>query len=77
MLNIQEPKDTWGGPWTGLKLAILEKYLDAFTTALKGKGFKLIYIDAFAGTGVISHRTQPGEEDAREFIEGSAVEFYK
>ena len=43
----------FGGRWTETKLEILEAYLDAYTTALKRKPFKLIYIDAFAGTGRI------------------------
>ncbi len=44
----------FGGPWTETKLEILEAYLNAYTTALKRKPFKLIYIDAFAGTGQIA-----------------------
>jgi len=37
----------FGGEWTQEKLQILERYLDAYTTALKSKPFKLVYIDAF------------------------------
>ncbi len=44
---------SFGGPWTKEKLAILNKYLDAYTTALKNQPFHLIYIDAFAGTGEV------------------------
>ena len=44
--------------WTLEKLDILESYLNAYTTALKEKPskknpFKLMYSDAFAGTGLI------------------------
>ena len=65
----------FGGQWTIEKLDILEKYLNAYTTALKktpteANPFKLVYIDAFAGTGEISLRRE--DEDARDFIEGSA-----
>lgn len=60
----------FGGPWTTENLEILEKYLDAYTTALKNKSFKLMYIDAFAGTGEINLRQE--DPDARAFIEGSA-----
>lgn len=42
---------SFGGPWTEQKLRILRRYLDAYTTALKSRGFHLIYIDAFAGAG--------------------------
>ena len=41
----------FGGPWTQQKLRILHAYLDAYTTALKNRGFTLIYVDAFAGAG--------------------------
>lgn len=59
----------FGGPWTQEKLEILERYLDAYTTALKNKSFKLLYIDAFAGTGQIE--TQ--ERETAEFLAGSPV----
>ena len=35
--QIAEPKPPYGGSWTIEKLEILEKYLDAYTTALKNK----------------------------------------
>jgi len=46
----------FGGPWTIIKIEILNKYLNAYTTALKYQPspenpFELIYIDAFAGAG--------------------------
>ena len=62
--------DQFGGPWTIAKLDTLEKYLNAYTTALKNQPFKLMYIDAFAGTGDIN--LQQEDSEARAFIEGSA-----
>jgi len=44
---------SFGGLWTVSKLAALEKYLKFYTTALKNQGFRLVYVDAFAGTGEI------------------------
>lgn len=41
----------FGGEHTLEKLKYLERYLNAFTTALKYKPFELVYIDAFAGPG--------------------------
>ena len=41
----------YGGPWTQQKLEILQRYLDAYTTALKKQPFVLTYVDAFAGAG--------------------------
>ena len=76
MNNTSEPLSVnVGGKWTIEKLDILEEYLKAYTTALKKqpsefRPFKLMYIDAFAGTGEISLRHE--DEDARAFIEGSA-----
>ena len=58
---------SFGGQWTLEKLDILERYLDAYTTALKSKPFNLIYIDAFAGSGSINLST-----DIKNFIKGSA-----
>ncbi len=63
------PAPAFGGPWTLEKLGILEKYLDAYTTALKSQPFRLMYIDAFAGTG----RVAPADDDEQEFILGSAA----
>ncbi|MGX9120298.1 three-Cys-motif partner protein TcmP [Mesorhizobium sp. BHbsci] len=42
----------FGNVSTDLKLSLIEEYLTAFTTALRGKFAALWYIDAFAGTGV-------------------------
>lgn len=65
----QRERMQFGGPWTVKKLQILEAYLDAYTTALKNKPFKLIYIDAFAGTGQIESQLEDG--DTIGFLRGS------
>jgi three-Cys-motif partner protein len=77
MADIQK----FGGDWTQDKLARVKSYLTAYTTALKNQPFKLIYIDAFAGTGYRNLKTddtnhplfpeQTGE-DAVQFHAGSA-----
>lgn len=69
--RIAEPKASYGGQWTIKKLKILETYLDAYTTALKNKSFKLMYIDAFAGTGHVEFRHK--DQDTENFIRGSAI----
>lgn len=71
--------------WTKDKLVRLEKYLSAYTTALKKTNFVLAYIDAFAGTGTIETKDTKNvdasqgfffgneeEIDLKEFIDGSA-----
>ena len=65
----------FGGDWTEKKLSVLEDYLDAYTTALKNQPFKLIYIDAFAGSGKVeaSRSEADANGELRGFLEGSAV----
>lgn len=42
-----------GGPWTDIKLDVLERYLAAWSRVFQNQGHRYtrIYIDAFAGTG--------------------------
>ena len=70
-----KPEDNYGGPWTIEKLEILETYLNAYTTALKNQPFKLMYLDAFAGTGYVnlSAEEEQANQDAQSFIRGSAM----
>lgn len=41
----------FGGTWTQEKLSIIDDYLKFYVTALSKKKVKLVYIDAFAGSG--------------------------
>ena len=74
--RTEEASPKFGGDWTRKKLNILERYLNAYTTALKRKSFSLMYIDAFAGTGDIGRRQQEDKE-AKMLIEGSAIRALK
>ena len=69
------PPTGFGGSWTLTKLEILRSYLDRYTTALKDKPFRLIYVDAFAGSGFWSPRSvhDPDTRDFREMWDGSAT----
>ncbi len=65
---------SFGGPWTMIKLNLLERYLAFFNTALQSRPsqerpFKRIYIDAFAGTGECDIKLGDG---MRSTIAGSA-----
>lgn len=53
----------FGSQSTDLKLSMVEGYLKGFTTALRQKFRTLIYIDAFAGTGVrtVRHEATPAD----------------
>ena len=48
-------KDSWGGTWTEQKLNAFAKYVNAYLTIMNKNrdkyGWKLIYFDAFAGSG--------------------------
>ena len=73
----------FGGDWTEEKLQILDHYLTAyckiFQTNPRAKHLNTIYVDAFAGTGLIKQRTKrdrAGELFA-EFAEPETVEFLK
>lgn len=60
----------FGNVWTEEKLNAIESYLQFYTSALKDTGFKLCYIDAFAGSGSI--KTKSGNK-----LDGSAVRALK
>ena len=66
-----QPAPAFGGPWTEEKLDILERYLDAYTTALKDQLFRLWYIDAFAGAGRVELPAED-QDDVGRFLSGSA-----
>ena len=66
----------FGGEWTEIKLSILRDYLHFYTQALKNQPFKLVYIDAFAGTGERAQKIKSAaplfrEEEETEILAGS------
>jgi three-Cys-motif partner protein len=66
----------FGSAHTEQKLEKLEKYLKAYTTALKRQNFRLLFFDAFAGTGDIQIGSDGALlqqiDDYSPFIQGSA-----
>ena len=76
-------KHEFGGDWTEQKLRILDHYLAAygkiFRANPRAKHFETIYVDAFAGTGLIQHRKKAGrgEELFAEFAESETVQFLR
>lgn len=60
--------DTYGGPWTEIKLEAVKRYLKFYCQALKNQHFDLIYIDVCAGSG----KCQIPEGDGQTLIDGSA-----
>jgi len=79
----------FGSDHTKTKLDAVQKYLSAFTTALKKRQFTLLYVDACAGSGAsvpkgLRNKSNPyegqtglwGQElvfDADHIVEGSAA----
>jgi three-Cys-motif partner protein len=72
---------SFGGKWTQEKLEKVGYYLQSYATALKNQNFRLIYVDAFAGTGYVSLKDKNEnqlsllefeETEVREFVSGSA-----
>jgi three-Cys-motif partner protein len=66
----------FGSSHTDAKLGKLEDYLRTYATALKHQGFRLIFFDAFAGTGDVQIGNDgallESVDDYSPFIEGSA-----
>lgn len=52
---VAEAMRSWGGHWTEEKLDAFEKYVKAYLTIMNSYrekfGWKLLYFDAFAGSG--------------------------
>jgi three-Cys-motif partner protein len=69
--------NSFGGLHTEVKLLAVEKYLNAFTTALKKEGFRLLYFDGFAGSGNIQASSEipliKNGEDADLLLTGSVI----
>jgi three-Cys-motif partner protein len=70
----------FGGPWSLIKVDLVDKYLKFFNTALKNQPFERVYIDAFAGSGAFKYakeaplKTLFGERDETDDIhDGSAI----
>lgn len=61
----------FGGGHTEDKLTRVAKYLKAYTTALKNQGFRLLYIDAFAGTGYRETPTAAMEDVQEDMFSGA------
>lgn len=64
----------FGGQHTEIKLELVEKYLQAYMSALRGKFEHLWYIDAFAGTGSRTVRVEARDGDLFDAPTPAAVE---
>lgn len=45
----------FGGPWSLIKIEMVQRYMQFFNTALKSSPFERVYIDAFAGSGAFRY----------------------
>ena len=64
MVRRPPGQQRFGGDWTEQKLEVVQKYLGAYTTALKNQPFKKLYIDAFAGSGESGNLAELNPESA-------------
>ena len=59
-MEVNEPKQEWGGPWTEKKLDAFTKYVWSYLTIMKKFPYwKTIYFDGFAGSGTRSAKENP------------------
>jgi three-Cys-motif partner protein len=77
------PGQKFGGGWTEQKLSVLNDYLGAycqiFQVSPRAKHFETVYVDAFAGTGLIEQRKSSADREVlfAEFAEPETLEFLK
>jgi three-Cys-motif partner protein len=66
-----EHAQEFGGAWSVLKVAAVEKYLQAYAQVMSQQRFELSYIDTFAGSGSFTFGDEiplmPGDEAARVY----------
>lgn len=63
------------GPWAKQKLDALESYLIAYMNVMKNQPFELVFVDAFAGSGIAKIRKPDSKEPATEaFLEREEAE---
>ncbi|NOS91528.1 MAG: three-Cys-motif partner protein TcmP [Cyclobacteriaceae bacterium] len=61
---VNEPDDSWGGPWTEKKLNAFSAYVWSYLSILKTQPqWKTIYFDGFAGSGA---RKEPKTEEYKQ-----------
>lgn len=65
VLAVHSKPQVFGGGWSSLKLEAVISFLTAYRKVMLKQKFHLIYVDAFAGSGLILQRT---EGDSGEFL---------
>jgi three-Cys-motif partner protein len=68
MVRRPPGQQRFGGDWTEQKLDVVQKYLGAYTTALKNQPFRKLYIDAFAGTGYREERREEQDDEGQALL---------
>ncbi len=63
----------FGGNWTEKKLDSLKQYVLAYEKVMQNQKFKLLYIDAFAGSGYRDENAGEDEGHIRKFQKGSPL----
>lgn len=84
-MELNEPKQQWGGAWTEKKLDAFSKYVWSYLKIMNSNNYwKTIYFDGFAGSG--SRTSETGNElytqleisfDEERIYEGAAERILK
>jgi three-Cys-motif partner protein len=81
--EFKKPDQEFGGGWTEQKLQILDNYLAAYSKIFRvnprARHLDTIYVDAFAGSGLIQQSANRKVEEQlfSEFVKPDAIEFLK
>lgn len=67
---------SFGSKWTIIKLDVVGKYLSAYVTAMKNKNFRLCYVDAFSGSGVIETKVGMTRGSALQALDYNFHRYY-
>jgi len=84
MSQVNEPRSSWGGSWTELKLDAFENYVSAYLNIMNAQKHKYngwpttIYFDGFAGSGKRNSTTLPTDNNLfTDYLMEEELDVYK
>lgn len=73
LCGVAQRVQSFGAEHTGRKLNAVAKYLAAYVTVMKKQNFRLFYVDAFAGSGASTPRSETQEVRGLSLFPAAAV----
>ena len=67
---------TFGSAWTIIKLDVVKQYLNAYFNVMKKQNFRLCYVDAFAGSGIIETQMGLSQGSALQALDYDFTQYY-